>query len=302
MDRSFIGYFVFLLSKPACHFPSFSFFSFFLFQVCSDQSGLSVIDGIEVVVLNRPFSERYGVEFLLQFQSDVVRQRRVLLVQLISSLFGDATPGNVVLKSIERNHVTWYNKTLSYANCQDSRVQWIIERLSMSDEASAKELREHFSPLAAVLTSSNIAVKGVCVHTTPFPTDDDDHISSGGEDEDRHNNNSKNKNYIFHGIIPSVDYLMTFLIPAMAITLMLLLAIVLACVLHKKRRAGKLNLFYSEALPPRVPVILQDELVEDLNLVGSVHSSCYGDEDIFFKILKWLFFFRCEGASAVLQC
>ena len=39
-----------------------------------------------------------------------------------------------------------------------------------------------------------------------------------------------------------------------------------------------------------------------LGILGSVHSSCYGDEDIFFKILKWLFFFRCEGASAVLQC
>jgi hypothetical protein len=38
---------------------------------------------------------------------------------------------------------------------------------------------------------------------------------------------------------------------------MLVLAILLACLLHKKRKAGKLNLFYSESLPPRVPVILQ---------------------------------------------
>ena len=44
---------------------------------------------------------------------------------------------------------------------------------------------------------------------------------------------------------------------------MLVLAILLACLLHKKRKAGKLNLFYSESLPPRVPVILQDELFED---------------------------------------
>ena len=56
---------------------------------------------------------------------------------------------------------------------------------------------------------------------------------------------------------------MTFLVPAVIITLMLLMAILLALVLHRKRRAGKLNLFYSaESLPPRVPVILQDELVE----------------------------------------
>ena len=44
---------------------------------------------------------------------------------------------------------------------------------------------------------------------------------------------------------------------------MLILAILLACVLHKKRKAGKLNLFYSESLPPRVPVILQDELYDE---------------------------------------
>lgn len=56
---------------------------------------------------------------------------------------------------------------------------------------------------------------------------------------------------------------MTFLVPAVIISCMLILAIILACVLHRKREAGKLNLFYSEALPPRVPVILQDELYED---------------------------------------
>ena len=31
---------------------------------------------------------------------------------------------------------------------------------------------------------------------------------------------------------------------------------------------GKLNLFYSEALPPRVPVILQDELFDEHELGG----------------------------------
>ncbi len=68
--------------------------------------------------------------------------------------------------------------------------------------------------------------------------------------------------FIFHGLIPSSEYLLTFLVPAVIIVCMLVLAICLACLLHRKRRAGKLNLFYSEALPPRVPVILQDELYD----------------------------------------
>ena len=45
-------------------------------------------------------------------------------------------------------------------------------------------------------------------------------------------------NTIFHGIIPSADYLLTFIIPAVIITCMLILAILLACMLHKKRKAG----------------------------------------------------------------
>ena len=38
-------------------------------------------------------------------------------------------------------------------------------------------------------------------------------------------------------------------------------------VLHKlflrKRKAGKLDMFRTETLPPRIPVIMQDELCED---------------------------------------
>ena len=67
---------------------------------------------------------------------------------------------------------------------------------------------------------------------------------------------------VFHGLIPANDYLLTFLVPALIIVLMVVIALLLACLLHRKRKAGKLSLFYSETLPPRVPVILQDELTE----------------------------------------
>lgn len=99
-----------------------------------------------------------------------------------------------------------------------------------------------------------LVLRGSCILTIPHGGNDDSASRGGNHGSDGHN---------FHGIIPSGDYLMTFLVPAVIITLMLLMAILLALVLHRKRRAGKLNLFYSaESLPPRVPVILQDELVE----------------------------------------
>ena len=47
----------------------------FLFKVCSDRNGLSAIDGIVVTVQNRPFSERFGIEFGLEFK-DFSGQRR----------------------------------------------------------------------------------------------------------------------------------------------------------------------------------------------------------------------------------
>ena len=57
-----------------------------------------------------------------------------------------------------------------------------------------------------------------------------------------------------------MDYLLAYIVPGIVISVMLILALVLACILRRKQRAGKLNLFYSESLPPRDPVILEDEL------------------------------------------
>lgn len=120
----------------------------------------------------------------------------------------------------------------------------------------------HFQPYLKLVDADAIkvghcltgAVPAVPTHGTP--NSNDGRGSSGGG------------NAIFHGMIPSADYLLTFIIPAVIITCMLILAILLACMLHKKRKAGKLNLFYSEALPPRVPVILQDELFEEQDMAA----------------------------------
>ena len=58
------------------------------------------------------------------------------------------------------------------------------------------------------------------------------------------------------------DQILTYIVPAIIIGLMLILAIVLACVLRRKQQSGKLHLFYSEeSLPPRDPVILKAELI-----------------------------------------
>ena len=59
------------------------------------------------------------------------------------------------------------------------------------------------------------------------------------------------------------NFLLTIIIPTIIIIFMLVMAMLLACVLYKKRMAGKVNLFYSESLPPRAPVLLKDELYDE---------------------------------------
>ena len=66
-----------------------------------------------------------------------------------------------------------------------------------------------------------------------------------------------------HDLLPHQEYLLAFVVPGLIIISMLLLAILIACILHRKRKAGKLDMFKTEALPPRIPVIMQDELCED---------------------------------------
>ena len=58
-----------------------------------------------------------------------------------------------------------------------------------------------------------------------------------------------------------MDHLLTYIIPGIVISVMLVLAIIFACILKRKQRGGKLNLFYSESFEkPKDPIILEDEI------------------------------------------
>lgn len=79
--------------------------------MCSDSNGLIALDAIVVIVQNRPFSERFGIEFSLRFK-DFPGPKRDLKVRIVESLanyFGDQTTSNIILKSfdIEEAKVVW---------------------------------------------------------------------------------------------------------------------------------------------------------------------------------------------------
>ena len=74
-----------------------------------------------MAVLNRPFSERFGVEFVLEF-ADTIEFRKVDIVEGIANFFGDPSASNVILKSVSDHRVVWLNKSLVYTGCDDPEV------------------------------------------------------------------------------------------------------------------------------------------------------------------------------------
>ena len=110
--------------------------------VCSDANGLSAIDGIEVIVLNRPFNERFGVEFSLQFgandygggmdnlafgQPILRRDMKVRIVESLGNYFGDTSTSNIILRDFDPDNgrVVWNNKSLAQLPCEHPNVLWV---------------------------------------------------------------------------------------------------------------------------------------------------------------------------------
>ena len=117
--------------------------------VCSDRKGLSAMDGIEVVVRNRPFSESYPIEFGLTFdESSGFATRKVRIVEIIAEYFGDAGPENIVVKTFDTdyNRIVWFNKTLSKLNCEDWRLRWMRDQLLQKDGKVQPKLAQKFQP------------------------------------------------------------------------------------------------------------------------------------------------------------
>lgn len=132
-----------------------------------------------------------------------------------------------------------YNKSLSSEQCPEVEVG-ALRRLVMSEEAqghsSPSVSATHFSPRVAEVMRSDFHVlkmmmvpTGVCqgeftfVHPPVQPeAPPDDDLGLFGS------NNASN------------EYLITFIVPAVVIASMVLLALLVACALYRRRRRGKL--------------------------------------------------------------
>lgn len=217
--------------------------------VCSDSEGYSAIDGIEVSTLSRPFYEKFNVLFVFVFNDtldDAARlaRSRVKLMGRIAKIFRDGDTSHIVLNKVDPSsfEVAWYNKSLSLRDCPVDQITATRTFLLTREGAVRQRVVQAFEP-SFHLAEVKLVMQGSCLDVaSPAPDTTGDPI---------------------HDLLPHQEYLLAFVVPALIIVSMLLLAVLIACILHRKRKAGKLDMFKTEALPPRIPVIMQDELSED---------------------------------------
>merc|ERR1719410_1908991 len=218
--------------------------------VCSDNEGYSSIDGIEVSTLSRPFSEKFNVMFVFVFNDTLddgtkLSRSRVRLLKKLARMFRDEDMRHIVLSKVDPGtmELAWYNKTFSARDCPVDNIVSARRFLLENDGSVRPRIVQAFEPTFH-LSDIKMLMLGNCqeLEAVPAPDTTDDPI---------------------YDLLPPQEYIIAFVVPALIIVGMLLLAVLIACVLHKKRKAGKLDMFRTETLPPRIPVIMQDELCED---------------------------------------
>ncbi|KAK2719151.1 dystroglycan 1-like [Artemia franciscana] len=233
--------------------------------VCTDSQGLSVVDSMIVVVEERPIDERFNVEFSINLDvpyEDFSRNAhgKVRFIETLARAFGDANTSSIVLKSLKKStpdfhesmgqtSITWLNKTLSYDPCPYEEIEVLRSVLLKNDGHLTKNFsdiffNQEFTPLSASLKPTY-----TCLGMTT-PTYRGIPVDESTEDPPE-------------GPVGSLveDYLFTFIVPGLIIAGMLIIAFIIACVLYRRQRSGKMYIEEHQTFISKgIPVIFAEEL------------------------------------------
>ncbi|XP_014612825.1 PREDICTED: dystroglycan-like isoform X2 [Polistes canadensis] len=229
--------------------------------VVTDREGASATDGLVVVVHPAP-PMAHTVEFSMtldipyeSFAHSAMQKRD--FIEKLRDLYNDRDTSAISLHSISNGStvITWHNRTLPTTYCAHEEVGRLRAVLVKSDNDRRSVTDEVLDVMGAKFPVKQITVipMGICrgeltgVHSPDGnvpPVDDSTSVGA------------------FHD-----DYLITFVLPAIIVAAMLIFAGVIACILYKRRRSGKMSV--SEQDDERqsfrskgIPVIFQDELDE----------------------------------------
>lgn len=221
--------------------------------VCEDRGGLTANDGL-IVVVHPATKIQYNVEFTIimevpyeTFINSANLKRK--FVEKLQEVFRDKDTSSIHISSISEGStvIRWNNKTLPTDRCPDTEIKR-LRRVLLNDDGTLPDRIHNIFDNELRVERIFLTPTGICQGETTIvhPPDNTfpDDTASSSETSD--------------------EYLITFVVPAVIIACMLLLAGIVACVLYRRRRSGKMNVederqtFRNKG----IPVIFQDEIDE----------------------------------------
>ncbi|XP_038211020.1 dystroglycan isoform X2 [Zerene cesonia] len=233
--------------------------------IAEDSSKKSAYDSLIVEVAKAP-TIRPTVEFQMtmdpspNLMQTAANKRKI--VEKLAALFDQKETDNIRIQSISDNPPTiiWYNTSLPMDRCPKREIEE-LRNMIIVDERGAmggnlKEKVDQIFDKDLKVMSIRLIPLGLCAEqNTKTPKAMVPPHSSGAI-----NNKTPNASPEYS------DYLVTFVIPAVVIVCMILLAGIIACVLYRRRRTGKMSVGDEEERQAfrskGIPVIFQDELEE----------------------------------------
>lgn len=205
--------------------------------VAEDREGLQATDALVVVVSPPPFREfSTAFEFTLampceEFNNSVAQRR---FIERIAQIYNDPTTSNIQIRSIRKihqtgyTHVTFFNVTLHRPHnvCPNEEIDKLKNTLMHKDGTIRSRVKDIIGN-EFDLVKINLAPTGPCLpadtsktHLAEIPIKPNDTDTFNIKD----------------------DHLLTFILPAVIIFAMLFLTCIIACVLHRRRMTGKMEI------------------------------------------------------------
>lgn len=205
--------------------------------VAEDREGLTAHDALVVVVSIPPKKDNVAIfEFTLGIPHENYNnsgmQRR--FIERIAQIFGDSTTKIIQVKPTRHSNVKGYT-VVSYFNttltkkadhrCPDEEIE-VLRNIVLQPDGHVRDkaretLGNEFNLLNVTILPHGSCLGGDIIPSHGIPIVPDEKTPSSGLKD---------------------DYLLTFVLPAVIILAMLLLASIIACVLHRRRMTGKMEL------------------------------------------------------------
>ena len=229
----------------------------------------------EMVVERRSREHKISHEFSVTLNMDyklfiMAVDQQINVASKLANLYGDPYTHMITVTRLEEGSVryAWTNNSLSTDHCPIREVSELLSYLITIDDTLNPKLIEAMRPIEVL--KAGVQPGGVCeaypidaeVSSDSQPKEDkppknEEGEEGEGDDEEGEDVESEPRE------TSDEDVLITTVIPAVVIAAMLLLAGLIACILYRKKRKGKLSdedqhTFINKG----IPIIFSDELDE----------------------------------------